>query len=314
VESPDDVELLSVPVSQVGRIVTFGAVGVSAGARSWAVKADVDIVFASRRGSYEASLVGAASGPRVSRIRRQVAASESGSPEALAIAIAIVDAKISKQVILLRRLCDPSTADTASTAVSSMEALARMLPDCSGTSEVMGLEGAAAAAYFPALGELMPPDLRFTTRSRQPPQDLVNSGLSFLYTVLLGECVTALYAAGLDPAFGLLHSDKDRRPSLALDLQEEFRPLIVDQVVAEAARQGRLRVEHARTEGGGVLLTKAGRAALLDGYERRMLRRTRGALPDFTGTWRRHLYRQAQRLAATIMNPTTPWTGLAWRP
>lgn len=86
-----------------------------------------------------------------------------------------------------------------------MEALARMLPDCSGTSEVMGLEGAAAAAYFPALGELMPPDLRFTTRSRQPPQDLVNSGLSFLYTVLLGECVTALYAAGL-AAFGLLHS------------------------------------------------------------------------------------------------------------
>lgn len=314
VESAEDVELLSVPVSQVGRIVTFGAVGVSAGTRSWAVKADVDIVFASRRGSYEASLVGASSGPRVSRLRRQVAASEPGSPQALSVATAIVDAKISKQIILLRRLCDPSTADSAATAVSAMEALVRMLPDCRTTNEVMGLEGAAAAAYFPALGELMPPDLRFTTRSRQPPLDLVNSALSFLYTILLGECVTALYTAGLDPAFGLLHSDKDRRPSLALDLQEEFRPLIVDQVVAEAARQGRLRPEHARADGGGILLTKAGQGVLLDGYERRMLRRTRGALTDFTGTWRRHLYRQAQRLAATIMDPAQPWTGLAWRP
>ncbi len=234
--------------------------------------------------------------------------------KALSVATAIVDAKISKQTILLRRLCDPSTADSAASAVSAMEALARMLPGCGTTNEVMGLEGAAATAYFPAFGELMLPDLRFTTRSRQPPLDLVNSGLSFLYTILLGECVTALYAAGLDPAFGLLHSDKDRRPSLALDLQEEFRPLIVDQVVAEAARQGRLRLEHARADGGGILLTKAGQAVLLDGYERRMLRRTRGALPDFAGTWRRHLYRQAQRLVATILDPTQQWTGLAWRP
>lgn len=314
VESADGVELLSVPVTQVGRIVTFGAVGVSAGTRSWAVKADVDVVFASRRGSYEASLVGASSGPRVSRLRRQVAVSEPGSTQALSVAIAIVDSKITKQVILLRRLGDPATAESVASAVSSMEGFARMLPECRTTSEVMGLEGAAAAAYFPALGELMPPDLRFTTRSRQPPLDLANAGLSFLYTILLGECVTALYAAGLDPALGLLHSDKDRRPSLALDLMEEFRPLIVDQVVAEAARQGRLRADHARADGGGILLTKAGQTVLLDGYERRMLRRTRGALPDFAGTWRRHLYRQAQRLCATIMDPAHTWTGLSWRP
>ncbi|MBK8468415.1 MAG: CRISPR-associated endonuclease Cas1 [Actinomycetales bacterium] len=120
----------------------------------------------------------------------------------------------------------------------------------------------------------------------------------------------------LDPALGLLHSDQDNRPSLALDLQEEFRALIVDQVVAEAIRQRRLRPEHGRTEQGrsGVFLTKAGQTLLLDAYERRMLHRAKGALPDFAGTWRRHLYRQAQRLRAAIMDPTVSFTGLTWRP
>lgn len=314
VESEADVELLSVPVSQVQRLVTFGSVGVSAGVRDWAVSNDVDVVFASRRGAYQASLVAAGSGARVSRLRAQVKLS--GSVEALPMARAIVAAKIRHQLVLLRRSAVVEVADLIGTAVGAMEGYARMLDECATTEEVMGLEGAAAAAYFPALGVLMPAELQFVLRSRQPPADLANSALSFLYTILLGECVTALYAAGLDPAFGVLHSDQDKRPSLALDLQEEFRPLVVDQVVLEAARQGRLRSEHARTEPNrpGIFLTKAGQRVLLEGYERRMLRATRGALPDFAGSWRRHLYRQAQRLRASIMEPGTPWTGLSWRP
>lgn len=83
-----------------------------------------------------------------------------------------------------------------------------------------------------------------------PPRDIANSALSFLYTVLLGECVSALYAAGLDPSIGVLHAEQERRPSLSLDLMEEFRPLIVDQVVLAAARSGELRAEHAKQEPG----------------------------------------------------------------
>ena len=314
VESANDEELLSVPVSQVGRVVLFGGVGLSAGVRAWAASNDVDVVFGSRAGAYQSSLVAAGGGSRVSRLRRQVAMS--GSPEALPIAKAIVEAKISHQIVVLRRFNDPDAADETREAVATMRGMVRLVPDCATRDELMGVEGAAAAAYFPALGRLLPEGMRFVTRSRQPPMDVVNSGLSFLYTVLLGECVTALYAAGLEPALGLLHSDKDDRPSLALDLQEEFRPLIVDQVVAEAVRQGRLAVEHGRSESGrsGVYLTKAGRQVLLDGYERRMLRSTRGALPEFAGSWRRHLYRQAQRLRAAIMDPGVEWSGLSWRP
>ena len=138
---------------------------------------------------------------------------------------------------------------------------------------------------------------------------------SFLYTVLLGECVTAIYAAGLDPGFGVLHSDDDRRPSLALDLMEEFRPFVVDQVVLEAARSRALRPEHRRSEDGkvGVWLTNAGREALLSTYERRMQRRTAGAIPGFAGTIRRHLYRQAQRFSSLIVQGDGAFEGMSWR-
>jgi CRISP-associated protein Cas1 len=144
---------------------------------------------------------------------------------------------------------------------------------------------------------------------------VANAALSYLYTILLGESVSALYAAGFDPAIGVLHADHERRPSLALDLMEEFRPYVVDQVVLTAARSRALTDDHGRSEEGrpGVLLTKAGRAAVLDGYERRMLRTTRGALPDFGGTVRRHLYRQAQRLGSALRDPEFVWTGLSWR-
>ena len=95
---------------------------------------------------------------------------------------------------------------------------------------------------------------------------------------------------------------------------EELRPLIVDQVVVNAFRLQRLRPEHARPdEGSAVQLTKAGKEILLTAYEQRMNRDVSGALPDYAGSYRRHLHRQAQRLMVSVMNPGNPWTGLSWR-
>lgn len=314
VESADDTDLLDVPTSHVRRVVCFGAVGVSAGVRSWALSNGVDIVFASRRGSYLGSFVGGAGSARPDRVRAQLAIT--GTPRQMVIARAIVEAKVRKQIVVLQRFGRRAHVELIRDAVSSMQQVLRLVPEAGTADELMGLEGAAAAAYFPALGGLMPPGLAFTLRTRRPALDVANSALSFLYTILLGECVTALYAAGLDPAFGVLHSDHEDRPSLALDLLEELRPMVVDQVMLSAARSRELRPEHARTEEGraGVLLTRAGREAVLAGYERRMLTTTRGALPDFAGTLRRHVYRQAQRLGAAIIGDDPgAWTGLSWR-
>ncbi len=314
VQSHDDAELLSVPTSQVSRIVLFGSVGLTAGARSWAMATGVDVALCSRRGSYLGSLVSAEPGSRVSRLRAQLAIQN--SPKARQLGQTIVEAKLRKQVVVLQRLGRREHAEVVEEAIREMRQALILIPDAQTTDELTGLEGAAAAAYFPALGSLLPEGLTFTHRTRQPPLDLPNAVLSFLYTILTGECVAALVAAGLDPAIGVLHSDADRRPSLALDLVEEFRPQVVDQVLVQLTRQGTLTAGHARTEEdrAGILLTKAGRDAVLTAYERRMLTTTKGALPDFSGTLRRHLYRQAQRLGGAIVDPDREFTGLAWRP
>jgi|APMI01.1.fsa_nt_gi CRISPR-associated protein Cas1 len=312
VESSGDETLLDVPQSHVGRVVCFGSVGVSAGARSWAMAGDVDVMFASRRGTYQGVLLAADAPRRAERIRAQVALS--GSEKATVLARAIVEAKVRKQIVVLQHFSRRAHVDTVPNAVSAMSNVLLLLPDCGTSAEAMGVEGAAAAAYFPALGALMPEGLTFTHRTRRPPLDVANSALSFLYTVLLGECVSALVAAGLEPVLGIMHADDEGRPSLALDLIEEFRPLVVDQVVLEAARQGRLTAAHGRVDPdkAGVLLTQSGREVLLTAYENRMLRHTRGALPDFAGSLRRHLYRQAQRLQGAISG-SGEWSGLSWR-
>lgn len=313
VENADDAEIFDVASGTVSRIVCFGSVGLSAGVRSWALAHEVDVVFASRRGAYLGSFVGGSERSRPARVRCQVAIW--GTPKALGIGRAIVEAKVAKQIVVLQRLGRREHAEPVQDAIRAMRHALALLPDAGSANELMGMEGAAAAAYFPALGSLLPTDLAFTHRTRQPPLDVANAALSFLYTILLGECVTALYAAGVNPAFGVLHADDDHRPSLALDLVEEFRPLVVDQIVVAAARSGSLKSTHVRTQEGraGVLLSGAGREAVLTAYERRMLTRTAGALPGFAGTFRRHLYRQAQRLALAITQEDYVWTGLSWR-
>lgn len=313
-EDSDDQPLLDIPSGLVSRITTFGAVGVSAGVRSWALTHDVDLVFLSRRGAYLGHAWPAATGTRVTRLRAQL---QAGADQAkrLAFAKVVVSAKLRKQLVLLQRFGRRDSLEACAQAITQIGAALSMIDDAETADELMGLEGIGAREYFAALGQMVPEGVRFVGRSRRPPEDTINAALSYGYAILLGECVSALCAAGLDPALGLLHADDDHRPSLALDLMEEFRPLIVDQVVVSAARASQLRVEHGRREEGaaGVLLTSAGRQLVIDGYERRMLQRTRGALPGFAGTLRRHLYRQAERCGAFIYRDDRSWSGLSWR-
>lgn len=313
VEDGTDKELLDVPSGQVMRVVTFGAVGISAGFRSWAMDRGVDVVLASRRGTLLGTMVGSRGEVYSARLQAQVHLQD--SERQVELARVIVAAKIAKQMTLLRRFGKKASAETVSTAVTRMSALMAMLEDAGTVDEVMGLEGAAANEYFPAYGSLFPVGLNFRVRSRRPPMDVTNSALSFLYTVLSGECVSAIRAAGMEPSLGVLHRPQEKRPSLALDLVEEFRPLVVDQVVLSAARHKRLLPEHARTDTGrgGVLLTKRGRESILEAYEERMLQVVRGALPDFSGSLRRHVFRQAQRLGGAIADHEREFTGLSWR-
>jgi len=231
------------------------------------------------------------------------------------IATTCMEGKVIKQSVLLGHFIRDDNADVVAPAVQQIESLLPLLKESTTPAELMGVEGAAARAYFQALRALLPDDLGFAGRNRQPPLDVINAALSYGYTILLGECVSAIVAAGLDPGVGCLHTESRKQPALALDLMEEFRPTIVDQVVVQLARSKALRPEHGFSEPGkpGVLLTKAGKEILMEAYERRMLTRVKTAMPDFAGSWRRHLYRQAQCLAAAITGNEDAFRGLSWR-
>jgi len=161
----------------------------------------VDIALMSHRSTYLGALRSAKTEPRVARLRAQLAAAD--DPAAwLPFARAAVDAKLRKQSILLQRLNRRDTDPIVVASVNQIDHMISMIPQATDREGLMGLEGAAARAYFVAVGCLIPEPLRFAVRSRRPPQDLINAALSFGYALLLGEATAAAVAAGLEPNAG----------------------------------------------------------------------------------------------------------------
>ena len=339
VDAPDGLPQMSIPRRMVSRIVLTGNVGLSAGARSWALYNDIDVLCLSRRGTYLGQLAGPRSTANAQRLLRQAefAADEEAR---LPLARNIVRAKLRNQLHVLHRLArreregsaDGSAGDDVESAgavladrrigVVGLEAACRDiryimadLPDAASVEEIMGMEGAASNVYFACVAGLLPPEVSFPCRSRRPPKDMANAALSYAYSLLLGECTAALFAAGLEPSLGVLHASTDKRPSLSLDLMEEFRPLLVDRMVFGLLRSRRLRPEHAgpSDDGAGVWLTKDGKKAVVDGYEATLQRSVKGALPGFAGPWRRHIHHSAQLLGRAILEPDYDWVGVSWR-
>ncbi|MBN2887295.1 MAG: type I-C CRISPR-associated endonuclease Cas1 [Chromatiaceae bacterium] len=136
-----------------------------------------------------------------------------------------------------------------------------------------GLEGDAARAYFSVYGHLVRVDLgehAFSGRNRRPPRDPVNALLSFLYTLLTHDCRSALETIGLDPAVGFLHRDRPGRPSLALDLVEELRPVVADRLALTLLNRKQLtKTDFIFLDNGAVLLKENARKTLLTAYQER---------------------------------------------
>ena len=314
VDAPGSLPSTSVPKNSVTRIVLSGNVGLSAGARSWAMRSGVDVVCLSRRGSYQGALIGANRGAHASRLLAQVAL-VGDRERRVRLAASLIGAKIRGQIHVLTRIARRDETVHVADTTAHMHAWRRSLTDARTLDEIMGIEGACSNAYFDALPACVPADVTFDGRSRRPPRDLPNAALSYGYAILLSECVGALHAAGLEPSLGIAHAPTDKRPSLALDLMEQFRPLLVDQTVMALLRTRKLRPEHGvvEAEARGVWLGSDGKKILVDAYEAACQRSVTGALPGYSGSWRRHITHSAQMLARAIAEPDYQWSGVAWR-
>lgn len=177
-----------------------------------------------------------------------------------------------------------------------------------------GPEGAATREYFRAWRDDIETDWGFTARLRRPPPDPVNAMLSFGYTLLASEAIAALCTAGLDPAVGFLHQARWGRPNLALDLMEEFRPVLVDAVVLRCLATGIVRQEDFTIEpDAGCRMNPRARHSFLAAYERRML-----TLYTHEPAGRRVSHRvgiglQARALARAILDPDRPCRPIRWK-
>jgi len=189
------------------------------------------------------------------------------------VASALIDAKIFNQRRSLQRL-SLSREVVAATITHhnfgvALKKLANEHPDL---GQILGIEGFASADFYSVWGRFLPEEFPFERRTRRPPHNPVNACLSFISTVLYQEMVTACFAAGLDPALGCLHATENDRWSLALDLMEPLRPVIVEALTLDLFSRNILDSSHFEPQNGGIYLDHEGRNKLILQYEKRMER------------------------------------------
>jgi CRISPR-associated protein Cas1 len=223
---------------------------------------------------------------------------------ALALARSFVGAKIRNARVLLRRNGGEGVAE----AVHDLQRLARKADRVPDVDALLGIEGAAARTYYRALGLLFSPrafrsglEFDFERRSRRPPRDRVNAVLSFLYGLLTKECTLAVRRVGFDPLLGFYHQPRFGRPALALDLMEEFRPLIADSVLLTLVNGLRLTPGDFVERAGAVSLTASGRRAVISAFEQRMLTDVVHPVFGYRVSYRRVLELQARLLGAALL-------------
>ena len=178
--------------------------------------------------------------------------------------------------------------------------------------QLRGAEGAAAATYFGVFEHLIRVDgFTFGKRVRRPPTDPVNAILSFTYTLLFSDMLSAVQTVGLDPYMGFLHDDRHGRASLALDLMEEFRPIVADSVALMLMNRRVVGPKGFRTEiGGAVLLSDDARKSLLQTYEERMNTDVKHPVAGYRVSYRRACELQARILGRHLVGELPEYTPL----
>lgn len=267
-------------LADLARVVVVGRPPVSVPVLLSLLDAGVPCFFVSSRGRWRGSLSPDANLNAARRLRQYER--DRDPAFALAVAKALVAAKLRNECAVLRRLGSNHPLLRLGVFRPARKEIERMLPATARTEDLdalRGLEGAAAERHFEAMRSAFPDDLPFAGRNRRPPRDAANALLSFAYALLLGEVECAVRAHGLDPCIGNLHRDRTRSASLALDLMEPFRPAM-DRFAVKLARLGMLdAAKHfERRDDGGTYFNAAGRAVLLPAWEEEM--RHEFARPD----------------------------------
>jgi CRISPR-associated protein Cas1 len=267
---------LRVPLHHIGSLVCFGNVLVSTALMHRLAEEGKPLILLDHTGRFKARLEGPVTGNILLRQAQHRAASDADF--ALATARALLAGKLRNSRTLLQRgareAADPREAQQLIRTSDSLAASLRALPGAPNLDILRGIEGEAARGYFAALNVVLKPqtraDFALDGRTRRPPRDRFNALLSFLYSMLMNDCRSAVESVGLDPQLGFLHAVRPGRAALALDLQEEFRSILVDRLALTLINRGQVAPrDFEEREGGAVMLGDQGRRTVVAAWQER---------------------------------------------
>ena len=271
----DKTVLAKIPLRSLEQILSFSYKGASPALMGKCAQIGTGMSFYTPRGRYLCSILG--ENNRNVLLRRSQYRFADDANSAAKFARAFIIGKIfNSRWVLERTKRDHNLRVNAKRLNGQSRALSgylKQVADCGDIDTIRGLEGLAAKDYFYAFDDLIlrsKDDFFFEQRSRRPPLDRMNALLSFSYSLLTGDCLAALQGAGLDPYVGFLHVDRPGRPSLALDLMEEFRPALADRFALTLINLGSISAgDFEQRENGGMFLNDAGRKIVLAAWQKR---------------------------------------------
>lgn len=267
----EDKTLLQVPIIKISRLLIFGRVSISIPVFELLLKEGIPTAFLSIDGRLKGVLEPVKSKNILLRLRQYERARD--EQFRVKIAQSIVLGKIRNQKRLLQRFTHNHPELDFNNELKEIEGILKRVEAKRTLAGILGLEGQATAVYFRGYSKLFKTALGFEERTRRPPRNQVNSLLSLGYTLLTNEYFSLTAALGFDPYLGFYHGIGYGRPSLALDLVEELRNPVIDNLVLELISKRMLKAEDfIGDDYGGFFLTSEGKKVFFIQYERRMNR------------------------------------------
>ena len=286
VQLPDK-QTREVPLMKVDHVIVVGEITLTTGALSALLAQGAEVCYLSARGDYRGRL-----SPPFSKntfIRRRQYATCADEGRTLTLARWIVAGKLENQRTMVLRGNRKVNDEAIATAATTIKRMAVAAPKATTLDSLRGIEGNGAAAYFGAFALLLRQDLGFERRVRRPATDPVNAVLGLAYTCLMNQVMAAIQTVGLDPYAGYLHAAQYARPSLALDLMEEFRPLIADSIVLTLINTRAIQRDDFEEELGTFRLTAVGRRRFYEQFEERLNTEIEHPVFGYKTTYRRCL-------------------------
>ncbi len=265
---------LQVPIHHLQAIACLGPVYLSPDLMHLCLERDVAVSFLTERGRFLGRLEGLDHSGALLRVNQHRAHAD--QERSLALAKSIVQGKLSNQRHVLQRAAREAEGEAAAglnEAAARIQQAQAQVDRMETHDQVRGREGEGAAIYFGVFDLLVRQQREafpWAGRNRRPPKDALNALLSFGYALLMGDCISALQAVGLDPALGFLHAFRAGRPALALDLMEHLRPLVADRLVLTLVNNQQVSAKGFRiTESGAVEMDDDTRKAVITAHQQR---------------------------------------------